>query len=655
MKLIDVIPIAKMAGKETLSYFTSQDIEPGTLVEVPLRSKKINALAVSVQNVSDAKSEIKNAEFEYKKVESIKSKKFLSRELMEAVADTAEYFATSKGAVLNYFLPKSLIEISGKINFGKSSAEVEAKSKDRNEEQPEEKEKTAQKPIEIKVSSLLRHAVQGDDEERISHHKSMIRQEFAKKKSVLLCVPSIEEGRRFKESLEKGIEDYTFFLHGALSKKNLLNSIKKIQEEKHPILIIANGSFLSIPREDIKTIILEKENSRGYKIPFRPYLDIRVFAEFLAKRMKANFIVSDIFLRTETLWRVREGEFSEYAPFKFRSLSTADEKLIDMRAYKNAKSTFKILSDETEALIRRNKENNENMFILAVRRGLSPSTVCGDCQNIVTCNSCSSPVVLHKSKAGDKTFFLCHRCGERRTAEEYCKVCGSWKLGTVGIGIDLVEEKIRDKFKEVKIWRIDSDTAKTEKVIVDTLNKWRNSPGSVLIGTEMALHYIHEKTFNSAIVSMDSLFSLPDFRIHEKIFYTLLTIRHITSSKFILQTRNPEEKVLEWALKGNLMDFYKNEVEQRKRFNYPPFFTLIKITVTGEKDKIVKEMDSLRDFLSPYEMDIFPAFTHTVKNDYVLHGLLRIKRENWPDKDLVTKLMALPPYISIKVDPESLL
>jgi hypothetical protein len=53
---------------------------------------------------------------------------------------------------------------------------------------------------------------------------------------------------------------------------------------------------------------------------------------------------------------------------------------------------------------------------------------------------------------------------EKGAAEEYCKVCGSWKLGTIGIGIDLVEEKIRDKFPDISLFRIDSDTTPDEKV-----------------------------------------------------------------------------------------------------------------------------------------------------------------------------------------------
>jgi len=37
-----------------------------------------------------------------------------------------------------------------------------------------------------------------------------------------------------------------------------------------------------------------------------------------------------------------------------------------------------------------------------------------------------------------------------------------------------------------------------------------------MLGTEMALSYLREKIGNAGIISLDSFFSIPDFRINEK-------------------------------------------------------------------------------------------------------------------------------------------
>lgn len=629
MKVLSVIPIAKGIGKETLSYFTSMDVKAGSIVQVPLRSKTITALVVSVDNASDIKSEIKTAGFALKRVEDLKAVEYFTPEFLHAVKKSADYFAASSGAILKAMIPTDILKYL----------------KNRPELMVNKAEATAEK-----------YVMQGDDEDRFSHYRSLIREEFARKNSVYFCVPTIEDAKRAQSLLEKGIEDYTFALHSSLTKKTLIDTWQKILETKHPLLIIGTGQYLSIPRGDIHTIIVEKENSKSYKMPARPYLDVRTFVEFLAEKMNARLVYGDIMLRIETLWREANGELVSTAPFKFRSLTTATELLKDMRMYKAANGGFKIFSEEVEELIVTNKEESEHLFILTTRRGIAPSTVCGDCQNIVMCNNCSAPVVLHKSKKDDaQNFFLCHRCGERRSTEEVCKVCGSWKLGTVGIGIDLIADKIKDRFPELKVFRIDADTTKTEKAIQETMAKFMEAPGSILLGTEMALTFLNEKIENAAIISIDSLFSIPDFRIHEKIFHMLLKMRYITSRRFVLQTRNPEEKVLEYAQKGNLIDFYREQIDGRKRFEYPPFTSLIKLTLEGDRDAIVKDMDNIQTMLEPYTVDIFPAFTQTVRGKFVLHGLIKLPRGKWVDTELLAKLRSLPPYVSVRIDPETLL
>jgi primosomal protein N' (replication factor Y) len=636
MNVIEVIPIARTLGVETLSYFTALDIPPGALVKVPVRKKKVNAIVVASHPVGDLKSYLKTADFSMRKVDELSSVSFLSPEFMKAVQKVSEYYAAPIGSVLTHMVATPLFQFAEKYHAAQGNF-------------PKTDTSTSRSKAEHFV-------VQSDDADRGSHHRSLIRQEFARKKSVMILVPTVEDGRYVHSLIEKGIEEYTVFIHGGLGKKELTSALTKITTEKHPIVLIVTGAFLGVPRADISSIIVERENGRGYRTQKRPFIDYRAAAEFFAQALNARIYMSDILLRTETLERFERSEFVESPPFKWRSLSTAQDTIVDMRPAEGAKNNFKILSDLAEETILANRTNSEHMIIYAVRRGVAPMTICGDCQNVVTCSTCSSPVVLHEQKNTAATpFFLCHRCGERRNAEETCIVCGSWKLGTVGIGIDLVAKKLRDKFSDIKIFMIDADSTKTEKAVKETLNEWKSSPGSVLLGTDMMLGYIHEPVHNVLVVSLDSLFSLPDFRIQEKIMYTLTKLRTLATQLFIIQTRKPDEKVLSYALKGNLADFHRQHIAERKQFNYPPFAVLIKITLEGKKDTIVREMESLQQFLAPHDIEVFPAFTHTIRGNSVLHGLIRIPRSEWPSPEIVTKLQSLPPYVMLKVDPESLL
>lgn len=634
MYIIEVIPISRSIGSDSLSYFTTKLVSLGDIVDIPLRSKSVHGIVISIKKAEDIKGDIKKAGFQLKKIEKIKGTAFFEKAFIEAISEIADYYACSIGSILNILVPEYIFNNIQKLKINSNSEKSE-------------------KEIRVTKTIKEKYAVQGDTEERYSTWKGLIRQEFAKKKSLLFIVPTIEESDHSFELLEKGIEGYIYKLNGSLTPKKIIETWNDIIKEKHPVVIVCTGGFLSIPRDDIDTLVVENESSRSYKIQRRPFLDIRQVCEVFADKKGMKIFFSDDLLRIETLWRESEGMIIQSSPFKSRSLSTSRDTLVDMKKYKNTDSNFKIISDEVDDLIKKTKDDSEQMIILATRKGLSPTTICGDCQNIVLCDNCSAPIVLHVS--GDKRFFMCHRCGERRSAEEYCKKCNSWRLESIGIGIDLVIEKIKEKYPDITIFKIDSDSTSKEKAAKNIISKFKSKPGSILIGTEMVLQYIHDKVENSAIISLDSLFSLPDFRIQEKILNTLIKVRSLTTKHFIVQTRKSDEKVFEYGLKGNTNDFFRNEIEERRRFNYPPFFTLIKITLEGKKDKIIKEMEEVQNILEPYEVEVFPAFTHTIKGNFVLHGLIRLEYSKWPNQDLNSKLRSLPPSVKIKVDPETLL
>jgi primosomal protein N' len=654
MKLLNVIPISRGIHKESLSYFTSSDICIGSVIKVPLRKKIIPAIVISVENVSDVKAEIKNASFETKKIIPItnlnkknKPVRLLSTEFIQAVTETAKYFCTTSGSVLYSITPKTIFENPDKILLN-------------NTENTDTENKTTVKRSHEKL------IIQNDDEERYATYKSLIREEFAKGYSVFFCLPTIQDIKTAYDKLSKGIEQYTFVLHGSLNKKEQIDTWNKASEEKHSSLIICTGSFLGIPRTDIGTIIIDKENSRAYKSASRPFVDIRIFGDILAKNIQAKIIYGDLLLKSETIWKHHESEIFEIAPLKFRSLTTSNPQIINMKgltlieedsAQNTKKSSkeekFKLFSDPLLDIIKNNQDNDENMFIFVARRGLFPSTVCGDCGSLVKCNACGAPTVLHKSSR--ENFFLCHRCGEHRDAMEKCQNCQSWKLVTLGIGIESVEEELTNKFPTAKIFRLDIDTASTNKKALDIMTKFYSSPGSILLGTEMALLYLKETVANSAVISIDSFFSIPDFRINEKVMNILLKIRAHTSRNFLIQTRDPEQKILSYASLGNLADFYRDEIKERESLFYPPFSTLIKISLQGDKKTVLAQMEKLQTEMDPYEVDVFPAFIPVSKGKFNMHALIKVKRGEWIDEILLNKLKSLSPEFTINIDPESLL
>jgi len=632
MYIIHAAPISKGIGKEQLTYFTSKRITVGSIVVVPLRSKKVDALVLGIEDARNSKTSLKSSSFTTKKIEGVKSGSALLPEFIDAVKETAEYFAGTTGSVLNTLAKTALDEIS------KTNKSL--------------KRKTSQG---IKQEVAL---VQAEDDERLSIYKGIIREEFAKGSSVFFCLPEISDIERNAKILEKGIEKYTFIFHSGVPKKQLSDNWKKVLSEKHPVLIMGTGSYLSIPKDNIKTIILDKESSGTYKMSARPFVDVRTFAKFLAKRYGAKLIFGDILLRPETIYQKEKGFYSEHSPLKFRYLSTANNLTVDMKPDPPGEKKDVYMSDKFKELIDSAKENSENTFILVARRGLHTLTVCNDCGETILCDKCSVPVVLHGGSISNKkggNLFICHKCGTEKRAEDKCASCGSWRLATLGVGTEKVEELIKEKLAGTEIFRIDSEKVKTRKKAVEMRDKFYSTPGGVMIGTEMAIPYLDRSISNVIIFSVDSLFAIPDFKMEEKIFNMLLQLRIRASKNFLIQTRDVEKKIFEFAIKGNLIDFYREEIALRKEMKYPPFSTLIKITLRGNKITITKEMDRLAKIFEEYKPNMFPSFTSTIKGKHRLNMLIKIPSEKWINKKLADLLRNLPMPFTVNVEPEDIL
>ncbi|MEK7634998.1 MAG: primosomal protein N' [Patescibacteria group bacterium] len=634
MFIIDCLPFSKGLNKESLSYFGPKYLEPGSLIKINIRNKSVPALVTKSRDVTEMKTEIKSANFQLKKISAFTSKPFLQKEFLEAVKVTAKYFSANLGNILPHLIPSFVLE------------------------NPETISKISSKKQLPKNTSGTKNEVsilQAPNEERMDLYRLLVREEFAKKKSVFLCLPQNEDVRRAKDKLERGIESFVCVFHNEMNKKDLVKEWKKACQTEHPVFIISTSQWLFLPRNDFGTIIMDKENEGGWKTLAKPFIDLRFFMEALTKANNIRLVIGDSFLRTETLYRYKQGEISEFENVKWRLPSEIKTSVVNLKenTKKEKGGEFKTISPELLKLIKEVIEKSSNMFIFAARKGISSVTVCRDCGEQVKCSNCFAPVILYKTKTGGA--FKCHQCGETRDAAEICQNCGSWKLAAFGAGIDRVAEEIRKEIPNINLFEIHKDATETSVQATSVSKSFYENKGSILLGTEMAFPYLYKKVGSSAICSFDSLFSIPDFRIREKIFRLILQTKSIAKENFIIQTRNPEDSTVEFGITGNLVEFYKKEIEDRQVLGYPPFGIFIKITVRGTKNFVNREAENLKNILTDKGATVFPS-THEKRGEQAaVNAVIKLPRKDWPDSSLLSILKSLPPHFDVKVDPDNLL
>lgn len=258
--------------------------------------------------------------------------------------------------------------------------------------------------------------------------------------------------------------------------------------------------------------------------------------------------------------------------------------------------------------------------------------------------------------------FSCHACGFMRLPEhnlnETCSACGGWRLEPLGIGIERIEDEVARLFPNLPRFSIDGTRAKTRPQALKILAQFEKEAGlkkvgAVLIGTP-AIISILTSVDHTAIISIDSLFAIPDLRINEHIFALLLDLREKTSRTLLVQTRADDTTLITQALEGNLAEFIDEELTLRKAFAYPPFGTIIKITVRDKKEMLPDKITRLKEFLHAYTLISSSACTRE-NNTFRMHVLLKRNQSEWPDKTLSELLRSLPQEFTIEVNPNHLL
>ena len=512
MYITSIIPIGKTILKDALTYLSKDKFEPGSIVSVPLRAKKAFGIVLSSENAKNLKAEIKDLDFKIKKLDQ-KIEARIDPSFIEAAKKFANYSATFPGAVLGCFINENIINY---LSLYKTKSKPA---------RPALSQQAKAGGKDSKTKNLFEeNVIQSPTEDRLNMEKSLVRESFAQKKSVMIILPTAFMSEKYFEEISKGIEEYSVLIHPSFSKKKLEKALEKIFSSPHPSVIVSTKEFLALTKEDLGTLIIEGESSRFYKLDRRPFIDTRVFAKFFAKEKGIKIIYADTLLRIETLNAVKNGEILEYARLSQKVAHQIKILGVDMKEKKEGKK-FSVLSDELIEMLKFAKIHKKKVFVFALRRGFSSETICRDCGTTVFCDQCQSPVSTHKGKEGN--IFICHHCGHKMNALQTCKTCGSWRLESFGIGIERVAEEI--SALGITVIKGYKESNGSDSQIIKSVNEFIKV-GGVLLGTEATLEKLPSLSSDYvAIASMDSLFSLPDFRVRERIMHLLIDVKNKAS------------------------------------------------------------------------------------------------------------------------------
>lgn len=551
------------------------------------------------------------------------------------LSDLLESIQGKKQAV-QALVKKGLLKI-GKKNIDRSPIQNEeyfqTKAKPLTDEQSAALEKINRSISENKFEPHLLYGITGSGKTEV--YLQAIQKALDEGKGALMLVPEISLTAQTIERFKSRFEDKIAVLHYRLSHGERYDEWMKISRGEAPIVIGARSSIFS-PVKNLGLIIIDEEHDASYKqSDSMPCYNARDVGVMRAMFSKIPIILGSATPSLETFYNSSSSKYTLSA-LKKRAMNASlpSLKVIDMRKEFEKAKSFTLFSEELLNAIEKRIENGEKTILFLNRRGYHTTLMCKSCGSSVKCAHCDLSMTFHLSE----NRLSCHLCGfEKSPPPKACPSCSSFDtMKFKGIGTENVEKGLASIFKGVRTMRIDRDTTKLKGSHQKLLRDFKSGKADILIGTQMVAKGLHFPDVTLVgILNCDSSLNIPDFRAAETTFQLITQVagrsgRGALAGEVILQSAIPENSTIQHAASQDFEAFYKEEIEIRKAFNYPPFAKLAKIRFSGkDQERTLKKASLFREQLIkllPKEVEIaslLPSGHAKVKDHFRFQFLLR--------------------------------
>ena len=427
----------------------------------------------------------------------------------------------------------------------------------------------------------------------------LMEQVLAKNKQVLYLLPEISLTSQMIHRLQDRFGSKVVVYHSKFSiheRVEVWNNIIKKQEKAQIVLGARSSVFL--PFRDLGLIIVDEEHESSFKqFDPAPRYHARDTAIVLGKTQGAKVLLGSATPSIETRFNVERKKYG-YAQLKarFGGILMPRIECIDLKEAHRKKEMTGFFSKELITAIKSVLENNKQVILFQNRRGYAPVMECFTCGHIPQCTNCDVTLTYHQYNQQ----LRCHYCGYHIAKPISCSACGSNSLNVKGMGTQQIEEQVNELFPEYQVARMDWDSTRGKRSFDNIIDSFTQGEVQILVGTQMLTKGLDFK--NVALVGVlnaDPLLNFPEFRAHERSFQMLSQVagrsgRFKEQGQVLIQSYTPEHPVLLQVINNDYEKLFSTQLRERKEYQYPPFFRLIRITL---KSKDYYQVDQASQWL----------------------------------------------------------
>ncbi len=438
----------------------------------------------------------------------------------------------------------------------------------------------------------LLHGVTGSGKTEI--YLTLIAKCLQEGKSSIFLVPEISLTPQMLAQLRSRFGKNAAILHSGLSAGERFDEWWRLRTGEAKIAIGARSAIFA-PLENLGVIILDEEHDSSYFSETAPRYNTFDVAHMRAKTNGCKLVLGSATPSVDTYKRAQEGEFSLIRLEKRINQRPLPEILIaDMRreVRRGNNSAFSsALKEEIEKCLSAEKQ----AILFLNRRGYSQTVICKECGYVAKCEACDVSLTYHR----DEDCLKCHYCGAKYGMLSACPECGSIKLSYAGTGTQRIVAELQKLYPHARILRMDNDTTSGKEGHYKILKTFAEKKADILVGTQMiAKGHDFPAVTLVGILDADMSLHFSDYRSGERTFQLITQVagrsgRAGEAGKVVLQTFDPENDVLRYAIGYDYEGFYRNEISLRAAMAFPAFSKIVRVLVTGEDDK--KTLEALRE------------------------------------------------------------
>ncbi|WGF92501.1 replication restart helicase PriA [Aequorivita marisscotiae] len=461
-------------------------------------------------------------------------------------------------------------------------------------------------------------------------------------KQVLYMLPEIALTTQLIVRLQKYFGERISVYHSKFSVNERVEVWKNVLAEKPKAqIVIGARSSLFLPFKNLGLIVVDEEHEPSFKqFSPSPRYNARDSAVVLAHYHKAKLLMGSATPSLESYHNADSGKFGLVRLKKrYGNVLMPEIELVDIKEKSRKKQMTGHFSDRLLEEIREVLSNGEQIILFQNRRGFSPVVECTTCGVAPQCPNCDVSLTFHQHK----NQLRCHYCGYNMAMMQSCMACGSDTLDTKGFGTEQIETELKSLFPNHKVARMDQDTTKGKHAYSKLIEALENEEIDILVGTQMLAKGLDFRNISLVgVMNADSLLNFPDFRAHERSFQLLQQVsgragRTQKRGKVLIQTYNPYHQILKQVSVNDYGEMYKEQMEERYNFKYPPFFRTIKITF---KDKNLARVQKASTWFGQaleiaFKENVLgpePPPIGRIKNKYINNLLVKIPKNQSLEK-----------------------